>query len=51
MRLELLGEGGEFVAGGDEVLVHGSVGVDHAAGEVLGFEFAIGAVERDQLSG
>jgi hypothetical protein len=51
MRQIVLSEGGELVAGRDEMLVHGSVGVDHAAGEVLGFELAIGAVEGDQLSG
>lgn len=47
----VLGEGGEFVSGGDVVLVHGAVGVDHAASEVLRPEFAVGAVEGDELSG
>lgn len=44
-------EGGQLVAGGDEVLVHAPVGVDHASRQVGGFELAagVGSVELHHL--
>ena len=32
------------------MFVHGSVGIDHAFGEILGSELSVGAVKVDHLS-
>ena len=46
----VLGEGGEFVAGGNVVFVHGAVRVHHAAREVLRPQLAPVPVEGRHLS-
>lgn len=46
----VLGEGGEFVARGDVVFVHGAVSVHHAAREVLRPQLASIPVEGRHLS-
>ena len=46
----VLGEGGEFVAGGNVVFVHGAVRVHHAAREVLRPQLAPVPVEGGHLS-
>ena len=45
----LLGKGRKFIAVGYVMFVHGTIGIDHAAREVLRAQFAVVAVEGDEL--
>jgi hypothetical protein len=47
--MQLLGEGGQLVSGGNVVLVHGSVGVNHASRQILRPQLAVSAVNRHHL--